>query len=245
MGLFSGLFGGSREERENKKIKELLKRAEEKYGDPAARTRALEQLRDSGTPEAISALLHRFTVKTEPGITDGEEREFTLSIITSFGEAAVGPVEQFIRDHDSVAWGVRCLEEIVSEEHVVGTLTAVLDKLASEYSREPDKKVLLINRLAELGKGDPRVPPAVRQFLDDPIDEVRVAALQTLVAQEDKGAGDAIAASLVGAESPRGRAAAASALADLGAPVTEQRDALAAKLPAGYAIDESGVVKRS
>jgi len=245
LGLFSGLFGGSREERETKRIKDLQKRAQETYGDPAARTRALEQLRDIGSPEAISALLQRFTVKTEPGITDAEEKEFTLSIVTSFGDAAVGPVEDFIRDYDSVAWGVRCLEALVPQEHVVGTLTAVLDKLSREYSREPDKKVLLINHLGEHHTGDPRVGPAVRPFLEDPIDEVRVAALQVIVRQGDKDAGEAIATCLVGAEAPRVRAAAASALADLAAPVPAMRDAVAAKLPAGYAVDAGGIVRRS
>ena len=243
MGLFDSLFGGSREERESKRIKELSKRTQEKYGDAAARTRALEQLRDIGTPEAISALLQRFTVKTEPGITDAEEREFTLEIVTSFGEKAIGPIESFIRTHDSVAWAIRCLEEIVPEDRVIAILTGELEKLSTEYAREPDKKVLLINRLQE--PKDPRIPPAVVPFLDDPSDEVRIAAMKALVAQGETGAADAIAASMLQAEAPRVRAAAAAALAELAAPVGARRDEIAARLPAGYAIDAGGVITRA
>jgi len=243
VGLFGSLFGGSREERESKRIRDLSKRAQEKYGDPAARTRALEQLRDIGSEEAIAALLQRFTVKTEPGITDAEEREFTLSIITSFGEKAVGPIEAFIRSNDSIAWALRCLEEIVPEERVIGTLTAELEKLAGEYTREPDKKVLIINRLA--ATKDPRIPPAVRPFLDDAADDVRIAAMKTLLAQGDAASADAIAACLIDAEAPRVRTAAAATLAELAAPIGARRDEVAAKLPAGYALDDGGVVRKA
>src|SRR5690606_2348053 len=105
------LFGGSREKREAKRIRDLTKRSQEKYGDPALRSRALEGLRDIGTPEAISALLQRFTARTEPGITDTEEKEYTLEILQSFGEKAVEPVVAFLEQSESgVSWGVRCLQ---------------------------------------------------------------------------------------------------------------------------------------
>ena len=243
MGFFSNLFGGSQEERENRRVRDLAKKTQEKYGDPAGRTRALEQLRDIGTPEAIAALLQRFTVKTEPGITDAEEREFTLSIITSFGDAAIEPVQDFIRSNDNVAWALRCLDELVSEEQRVGFLAEVLDRLAREYSREPAKKVLIINHLAP--SKDERVPPAVRPFLEDSSDEVRIAALQALVTQEDTASGPEIATCLIEAEAPRVRTAAAEALATLEAPVGDRRDEVAQKLPGGYALDGKGQVRRS
>lgn len=243
MGLLSNLFGGSREERENRRIRDLARRAQEKYGDPAARTRALEQLRDIGTPAAIAALLQRFTVKTEPGITDAEERELTLSFITSFGEAAVGPVKEFVRTQENVAWGLRCLEQLVTAQERVGFLVEVLEKLAREYTREPDKKVLLLNHLAELR--DPRIGPVAALFLADPSDEVRIAALHTLVAQGDASAVPGIAACLIEAEAPRVRAAAAEALAALAAPVGDRRAEIQQRLPPGFAIDEGGVVRSS
>lgn len=242
MGFLSNLFGGSSEERETRRIRDLSKKAQEKYGDPASRTRALEQLRDIGTPAAIAALLQRFTVKTEPGITDAEEREFTLSIITSFGETAVEPVQDFIRTNDNVAWALRCLDELVPEEQRIGFLVEVLDRLGREYSRDPDKKVLLINHVAQTK--DERIPPAVRPFLEDASDEVRIAALQALVAQQDVGSAAAIVDCLVEAEAPRVQTAAADALASLAAPVENRQDEVAQKLPGGYAL-KGGRVERT
>lgn len=243
MGLFGNLFGGSREERERKRIRDLSKKAQEKYGDPALRTRALEQLRDIGTPEAIAALLQRFTVKTEPTITDNEEKEFTVSIVTSFGEKAVGPIVDFIRANDSVAWAIRCLESLVEEDRLVEVLTAELDKLSREYTREPDKKVLIVNRLAEIE--DPRIPPAVAPFLEDPADDVRMAAIHTLVRHKATAFRDALVDCLLGAEAPRVRAAAAEALAELGLALPERREEIAAKLPTGFGIDAAGIIRRT
>lgn len=241
MGLF-GLFGGSKEEKERKRIRDLSKKAQEKYGDPASRTRALEQLRDVGTQEAIAALLARFGVHTEPGITDAEEREYTLSLITSFGDAAIEPVVHFIEQNDAVAWPVRALEALVDTDTLVGTLCAVLDKLAKEYVRDPDKKVLLIDRLGE--HKDPRIAPTVAQFLDDASDEVRVSALRALVAQGDTSCRDAVIDCLVDAEAPRVRAAAAEALAELGLSVADKKEQVEGKLPAGFRVEDGGKIVR-
>lgn len=242
MGLFD-LFGGSAKEREGKRIRELSKKSQEKYGDPAGRSRALEGLRDIGTPEAIAALLQRFTVHTEPGITDAEEKDYVFGMVSSFGEKAVDPLVDFLRRSDSVAWAVRCLEEIVPQEDLVKITTELLHKLASEYSRDPEKKVVLINRLATID--DDRIPPAVTPFLEDASDEVIIAALANLVEHKSTGSAEAVAACLVGAEAPRVRAAAAAALADLAVPVESHRDELTAKLPAAFRLGPDGIVHRA
>ena len=243
MGLF-GLFGGSREERDRKRVRDLAKRAQEKYGDPTGRSRALEQLRELGTPDAIAALLQRFTVKTEPGITDLEEKEYTFSIIKSFGDAAIQPVKDFIRREESVAWGLRCLDALLDEEESTTVLLEELEKLAREYTREPDKKVTLLNHVAE--RSDARIAETAGKFLDDPSDDVRIAALQTLRKQGEasRSQADAVVGCLLEAEAPRVRTAAAEAMAELELPVGDKRDALASRLPSGWSIDGAGKLKR-
>lgn len=240
MALF-GLFG-SKEERDQKRVKELAKKAQEIYGDPASRTKALESLRELGTPEAISGLLSRFTVKVEPGITDAEEKDYVFGMVTSFGDTAVEPVREFIRRNNLVSWGLRCLDVLVPEDEVVATTVSVLDRLAREYSRDPEKKVVLINHLAN--HKDPRVTPAVLPFLEDQSDDVRLAAMATLVKQGDPACREPIVQRLVGDEAVRVRAAAAAALADLGFGVQGYREKAEAMLPEGFSLDREGVVKR-
>lgn len=220
MGILD-LFG-SREKREAKRIKDLARRSQEKYGDPALRQRALEGLRDIGTPDAIAALMQRFTVRTEPGITDEEEKEYTLEILQSFGERAVQPVITFLEQSETgISWGVRCLKGLVDEPTLVGSICGILDKLGAQYTRDPEKKVTLLKLLADYR--DPRIAFTATEFLEDPSDDVRMAALSTLVSQRAVDRADAIVECLLSAEAPRVRAACAEALADLDAPIGSAR----------------------
>ncbi len=240
MGLFD--FFGSKEEREKKRVKDLGKKAQEKYGDPLARTKALEALRDLETPEAIATLLSRFNATTEPSITDAEEKEFVFEIVTGFGEKAVPEVKAYLSRSDNVSWGLRCLDALVPADEVVETLVAILDRLSREYTREPDKKLLLVNYLAN--HEDARIAPVVRPLLEDPADDVRIAALSCLVKQRDEEAREAIILRFLEDEAPRVRAAAAAALADTGFGIQGYRERVEAALPAGWHVDRSGVVKR-
>lgn len=242
LGIF-GLFGGSKEKREAKRIRDLAKRSQERYGDPAMRSKALESLRDIGTPEALAALLQRFTVKTEPGITDSEEKNYTVQILTSFGEDAIVPVVEFLERTDAgVSWGVRCLQELVEEDELIGAIAKILDRLSTQYARDPEKKVVLLKLLAE--HRDDRIAPTAVKFLDDPADDVRIAALATLVAQGGGGQEAAVADCLIGAEAPRVKAACAQALVDLGTPVTK-KDEVGAALPDGFRLGNDGIVRKA
>lgn len=244
MGLFD-IFG-SREKREAKRIRDLAKRAQEKYGDSTARMRALEGLREIGTDEAILALLGRFTVRTEPQITDAEEKETTFQMVTSFGDKAVGPVREFLEKQDNISWALRCLEALVSKERFLETVMELLDKLSRQYVREPDKKVLLLHKLE--GEEHAGIVQAALPYLEDPSDEVRIAALQVLTAQKvkDEESVGAIADCLVGAEAPRVRMAAAEALATLGQPVgADKRESVEAKLPEGFSLGKDAIIRRS
>lgn len=243
MGILD-LFGGSKEKREAKRIRDLTKRSQEKYGDAAVRTRALESLRDIGTPEAISALLERFTAYTEPRITDSEEKEYTLQMIESFGDKAVEPVIAFLeRSESGISWGVRCLQALVDEPTLVDSICRILDRLATQYTRDPDKKVTLLQLLAD--RDDPQIAKTAAQFLDDPADEVRMTALTTIVAQKAVDEVGKVVDSLLSAEAPRVRVACAEALVELGAKVEERREEVEAALPEGFSIDKSGLVRRA
>jgi hypothetical protein len=147
MGLF-GLFG-SKEEREAGTLRKLAKRMTEKYGPPENRQKAIDQLGEMGTPAALGTLCLRFTVRAEPGITDDEEKETARRILVDAKEAAVAPIEAFVREQeDGIAWGLRALADMVPTEKVLDVVVAELAHLGKHYTRDPEKKLVLLKWLA-------------------------------------------------------------------------------------------------
>ena len=92
MELFS-LFRSSPE----KQIERARKKVREPHGDPATRMNAAHRLGEMGTPEALLALLDRFTINVSPSGQDEQEKEEVLSWIVQMGKKAVPPLVQFLK----------------------------------------------------------------------------------------------------------------------------------------------------
>ncbi len=238
---FLDLFAGSSE----KRIKSLQKKITEKYGPPENRQKAIDQLLDVGTPAAFAALMMRFTVAAEPSITDAEEKDYTFNAILKREAEAVAPIQAFLRKSDvATSWAVKLLRQLVPEADVVGLSIDILAKLGPEYTRDPEKKTVLISTLGELK--DERIVPALVTFLADPSDEVRIAAAFALTRQRDERSREPLLKAFVDSLD-RGRVTAvlAAALAELAFGVQGFREKVEKALPEGYFIDRAGLVKKS
>ncbi len=247
MGLFD-LFG-SREEREKSSLRRLVKKMTEKYGPPENRQKAIEQLGDMGTPGALLALCQRFTILSDPGITDGEEKERARRILVEAGEAAVGPVQEFIRDEESgIAWGLRVLAELQPAATVNALVLGELARLSREYSRDPEKKLVLLTWLVEhrgdLGAGD--VQAALLPLLEDFSDDVRIGALRALAALAPGQAAreGLIQLLLRDQDNARVRGEVLEAMARMGADVKGYRPSVEPLLVEPFYLDREGTVKR-
>lgn len=240
MGLLD-LFSGSSE----KRIRSLQKKATEKYGPPENRQKAIDQLLDIGTPAALSALLMRFTVNAEPSITDAEEKDYTYNAILKREGEAVEPLQAFLRRSDPASsWAVKMLRQLIPEKDVASLCVDILEKLGPEYTRDPEKKTVLISTLGELK--DERCVPTLIPFLSDPSDDVRIAAAAALTRHRDERSREAFLKAFVDSLD-RGRvvAAFAAALAELGFGVQGFREKVEKALPEGYFVDRAGIVKKS
>ncbi len=184
-----------------------------KYGPPENRQKVIDQLADMDTPEALAVLCLRFTIRADPGITDDEEKEHVRQILVGAGEKAVGPVKEFLEAQVSgVSWGLRVLAELRPPEDVVGTGLKLLHRLGREYSRDPEKKLVLLSWLAEhhgdltslthaavastpgsatsaeassgsVEGGAPGVEDTLLALLEDFSDDVRIAAVRVIARQ--------------------------------------------------------------
>ena len=188
MGLLDKLgLGGSKDDREARSVAKLQKKAIEKYGPKENRQGAIEELGELRTSRAVEALLMRYTVRVEPGITDDEEKQRVLALVQQAGaQVAVPVLKKFILSRDEVSWPLKALFDLVSEAEVVAFLVEALRKAAGEYSRVPEKKVLLLHALAQ--HRSPDAVPAALPFLEDMDDEVQIAAAQAMAVQSDERA---------------------------------------------------------
>jgi hypothetical protein len=245
-------------------LRKQTQKITEKYGPPENRQKVIQQLADQGTPEALSVLCLRFTIRADPGITDDEEKESVRHILVEAGEKAVGPVKEFLEAQESgVSWGLRVLSELRPASDVVATALQLLHRLGREYTRDPEKKLVLLSWLAEHhgdlgpvtrapGGGDagaagaPDVDATLLPLLEDFSDEVRIATVRLLAWQPltDRTRVALVELLLRDKDNARVRGEVLQALAALGADVKGYRPSVEAVLLEPFFLDKEGQVKR-
>jgi HEAT repeat protein len=234
------IFGGKSPQRATK----LRSKVVQKYGGPEARQKAIEQLGEMEYPEATTSLLARFTINVEPQTTDADEKEHVFELIRARGQAAVEPVRNFLRRTDSASsWAVRLLGELLPPEAYVGELCEQLNTLSQAYTRDPEKKLVLLGAVEHLQ--DPRIAPEVLPFLEDMADDVKIAALRALAPRSFATAREPILHLLTAPETARRvQTAAIEALAQSGFGVQGYREKVEALLPEPFFVDKAGILKR-
>src|SRR3954469_25762443 len=146
------------------KLQRLQKKMMEKFGPPENRQGAIEELGEMKTEESVSALLMRYTFRVDPGITDDDEKARVMALIVQGGHTALPAVKKFIRERDEISWPLRALSELLPEAEVVKFLVEIAHKAGNEYSRVPEKKVLILHAL--MTHKSPEIAPAVMPFLE-------------------------------------------------------------------------------
>jgi hypothetical protein len=227
------------------KVRRLQRKAQQKFGPAENRQGAIEELGGLRTEGAIDALLTRYTFRVDPGITDDDEKARVLALITQAGDVALAPVKRFISSRDEISWPLRALDGLLPEAEVVVFLVEVAKKIGGEYSRVPEKKVLLLHALS--AHKSPEIAPAVLPFLDDMDDEVQIAAAEVIVKQQDPGGREPLIQHFLKAHegsNARVREALSGLLADSGWDVKGYTPKVEAALPPAYKLDSKGKVVR-
>lgn len=240
MGLFDFFGGGTPAE----KAQKLKAKASEKYGDAAVRQKALQQLADMKHADAVPVLLQRFTFAVDPQTTDAEEKQHVFEAIVSLKQNAVAPVSAFLtRSESASSWAVKILAAILPEEQALEVVCGELKRLGTEYTRDPEKKEVLIRSLE--GKTSETIGALLVPFLHDMSDDVKMAALKALAMSKFEPAREPLLELLVGDETAkRVQLACLATLADTGFLVERFRGKVEARLTDGFTLDKAGAVKR-
>jgi hypothetical protein len=248
MGLFD-LFKGKGKDKEGggeRKSGPAAKWAEaagSKRAQAYDRQEAINELCKLKSPEAVEALLKRFTFATDPSITDQEEKDAVFEGIVSTGRDAIEPVRAFAAKADSLAWPMRILKELLPEEELVEELLAWLSRWDTEYAKFIDPKLQILAALEDYRR--PQIRAAVEPFLQDVNEPARYHAVMATLAQDDAAAVGPLVSAFLEEESVRIKNKLADALADKGWEIPEeQREALRKVLPYQFSIDGAGVVTK-
>lgn len=249
MGLFD-FFKGKGAATADAQEKTLLRHAErilDKRAMSPDRFASIEFLCRLGTEEAWRALLPRFNFTVDPTITDREEKDYILAAVAKAGEAAVGPVKEYLRKASSVNWPIKMLRGLVKEEEFVGEMVSLLEGEDTNYQKNPERKIQAIIAIEDTA--DPRVAPAVLPFLDDVSEDTRFHAVRTLLAQDAPQTADALLALAAREDSMRIKTTIADGLVERrwpgGAEAREKAAPVLSRLPNGpFAFDADGALTR-
>jgi hypothetical protein len=237
MGLFDVFKGGGGG------LAKHVTRVANKRAQKHERWESIQVLADDGSDEALRALLTRFSIRVDPSITDGEEKNAAFLGVVQNGEAALGPVRDFLESSQTLAWPLKILKEIQSEEEVTTTLLELLAAMDTEYERDPQKKIDVIASLEE--RRDPRIVEAVTRFLEDMNETVRFYTVGAILTQDEADAAlEAMTKALLAEESVRVRIRMLDGYIERGWTLGAAKDEAAKRMPTGYSLGKNGEVRK-
>lgn len=236
MGLFD-FFSKNREERprSTRDLARLERLMGSKLSQNYDRQEAIDELTKMADASSAAVLLKRFDWHLDPSITDQEEKEACARGISAAGEDAIEPIRRYCKKAESVAWPLKILAEIVPADRMGQEVLSLLDQFDTEYVRNPEPKVQLLQALERYPSEEVRV--AVEPFLGDASETVRFTAANTVFAVGDPASVPAFIAALAAEESLRTKNRIAQGLVDRGWSVpSELHDSAKKSLPPGYAL---------
>ncbi len=178
MGL-ADLF--SKEARSRRNLQKTISRANEKYSQSADRWRALEQLRDDGSAEAISGLLRRFGFNYDKTIEDEQEKEWVYQTMCELGSKVLPELRAYMQQSDSLGWPLKILEKVAKGDSFHETLRLLCKWNDNSYTRDPSKKIQLVHFMGE--HRDPAISALIVPYLEDVDEGVRFKAVEAVFYQ--------------------------------------------------------------
>jgi hypothetical protein len=180
--------------------------------------------------------------KAVASVLGGESKELTEALALEI--ESIGKVREFLKRSDQASsWAVRILETMLEPDEVIGIACEELHRLGTEYTRDPEKKEVLLHFVE--GKGDSRIPPEVLLLLEDMTDDVKIAALKVLGPLGYEPAREKMLELLTHEETAkRVQTAAVAALHESRFTVQGYREKVEKRLSDPWYLDGSGAVKR-
>lgn len=225
----------------DRELAKLAKHLNSRLSQDLDRYDALEKLSNMGTRESARILLSRFRWNLDPSIRDQEEKATVVAGIAKAGKAALEPLREYSERAESLTWPIKALREVVSGPELEEELLAILRGFDTDYVRNPEPKVHLLQALEEFRTDQTRA--VVEPFLGDVNEAVRFAAASCLFAINIETAAESLGAALADEESLRIKNRIAQGLAERKWRVPSAvEDQARISLPPGFSLRDGLIV---
>lgn len=241
MGFFDLFRNKDSAQGQTRELARLQKMTASKLSQDLDRQAALEKLAALGSSEAVKILLLRFNWTLDPSIRDQEEKSVALEGIVRAGDEALEPLRAFCKRAESISWPLKALRRIVPAERLEQELVALLNQFDTDYQRNPEPKVQLLQALEGFSSDELRT--AVEPFLDDSSEAVRFAAVTALFGIDSSKSLKPLVGALANDESLRIRNRIAQGLVERSWEVPEDLSTTcSAALPRGFSLSGHHVI---
>jgi hypothetical protein len=160
------------------KLKRHIARAKNKDAQHADRIGSLEVLKHDGSPEAVTGLLGRFTIRYDKSIEDEQEKDFVFEALTHMGAKIMPQVQKHMQNSESIAWGLKVMHSVADPDAQWPILADLCERNDNTYIRDPSKKIQLLAYLGE--QKDERCGKALLPYLEDIDEGVRFVTVEGL-----------------------------------------------------------------
>ena len=226
-----------------RKVEKLKKRLMNEHHQTGERKRAILELDQLGSEDAIYALLGRFTYHTPGSIADEDEKQLVFDVLRRKGPAAIPALEEYVTNEKTIYWPLRTLSELAGDDRAVEILLEALDSIPDRWNESMERMTNLVSSMRDFQH--PRILERLLELSQDDFEEIRFLAVDGLSTFDDSAAVDAVMERLVSPEETvRIKTYITDLLLERGWNVKRWRKRLGDHLPEGYFIDDTGTIQR-
>jgi len=184
-----------------KALKRAQKKALNKLAQSQDRWPAMQRLANAGDDECLYTLLKRFSFQSTKQVEDLDEKDWVVQAVMAKGPAALPAIERYLLDAEGISYPLRILEGVATPEQAAAIVDKVLDKELPGYTRDPAKKIDLINWLGEYQQmSAEEMCRRVAPYVGDYDENVRFAAVESIGLRPKECAAEAMVTRLLDPE---------------------------------------------
>ena len=223
-----GLFSKERALQKN------IEKATAKHAQSLDRRAAMEKLVKNGSDDAFYGLCKRFSLNYDKSIEDQQEKAWVVETLVANADRALKPLQRYMKNASSLGYPLQAMERMADKNQALKIIDELLASEEPGYTREPSKRIDIIEWLAEWEEHDndtlfERIGP----YLADYDENVRFKAIEALSVRPSSKMAPPMLAALLREEeeSARIKRRIAEVLAEQKLPLGDHKKAVSELLP--------------